>query len=75
MSLAVCGLGHHEMSPEDLRGAFVGVHGWQKPGKGANMKSGSSIVLRTRLPEVACATCVTSWRNGIDPTTQKGLFP
>ena len=45
---------------------FQFVTGWEKPGRGLNSRSGSSLVLRQRIPdEVACVGCITQLQNGV----------
>ena len=42
------------------------VTGWEKPGRGLNSQSGSSLVLREPVRgEVACVLCIVKLRNGV----------
>ena len=44
---------------------FQKVEGWERPGRGMNDRSGSSLVLRKKLPEIACSTCIVTMQNGL----------
>lgn len=59
---AFCGV---DMAPTEL--AYVRVEGWERPGRGAHGRSGSSLVLRRVVPgEAAHIRCVSLAQAGVD---------
>lgn len=43
---------------ESIRDAYCEVKGWERPGRGINDRSGSSLVLREKTGAFAHADCV-----------------
>jgi len=58
---------------EDQRRAYIQVVGWERPGKGAGGKSGSSIVLRKQTTARAHESCIIRLREGFT-VDQQALF-
>ena len=50
---------------ENHRVAYRRVIGWERPGRGINDRSGSSLVLRQSTDELAHAECIVRRQNGI----------
>jgi hypothetical protein len=71
--IASCSLCGQEIFEKDRRMMHKQIVGWEKPGRGATGKSGSSIILRRYTGAVAHSDCVERKRRGVAPK-QQGLF-
>jgi hypothetical protein len=62
---ALCG-----QTVDNERDAYRQVVGWERPGKGMNNQSGSSIVLRSHTLAVAHPDCIVKLQHGTAPTQE-----
>lgn len=69
MTCSLCG--RPIETPEEQRRAYRQVVGWERPGRGASGKSGSSLVLRAYTAAVAHESCIVRKKEGfaIDQST------
>lgn len=59
-----CSICHQDIEAHRL--AYRKVVGWERPGRGVNAKSGSSIVLRNATDELAHPECIVRLQNGVN---------
>lgn len=73
MTVFSCSLCGNEILEAERRLMHKQIVGWEKPGRGASGKSGSSIVVRQYTGAVAHADCVDKKKRGV-PIKQNSLF-
>lgn len=66
MTCALCGC------QVDPRLAYQRVAGWEKPGRGTGGRSGSSLVLREHIGDLACSECIARLTHGFDVHAKQG---
>lgn len=61
--LSCCKCGRELEPPADRH--YAQVTGWERPGRGLHSRSGSSLVLRQRTGQIACAMCIAKLASGV----------
>lgn len=64
--LANCTHCHTPLDP-DAHTTYTRVLAWERKSATPSRRSGSDLVLRERLEEYACSTCVAQMRRGVAP--------